>query len=468
MEDDKKRRRRRRLAGFGVCCFPFLIAIILISTLVPTLAFRSTTDDTNSTNVTTTMIDTTTSSSGTTGGTTTSGPTTTTAVETTSPAFSNPVYRFFSSNMMDYSQSKNKFVNFNFTIDELPIKLVVTQTDVMGVVDWQTKHPVFPNYMTFASISLAWNCLTIDQNTNDIYIVTLCHNASSPSPNATTFCMFKFDTNGIFKWQTYLSNGVLVHSGRFLIHNQYIYYAKGNAILATTPMLVFKIDTITGNVVNVTSVSSGCPGNIRTGRPELLNDNVTLIFLSTTFPSPFRYCVIRTDLNLNVQSSILGDVLPTLSADILNNIINKTDGSFYAISPDYFTYYNTSANLIFSNISTNSSRVYIPGPNPSSIDESFVKHNGAYYAVVTFRVIPTSISPQTVTLQLLKVVLENNTAQLGPEILLQTYPTYANLSIAERYTYTTPTIYNGNYLAFLNYTDIPTVNYGISQLLITF
>ena len=119
MEDDKKRRRRRRLAGFGVCCFPFLIAIILISTLVPTLAFRNTTDDTNSTNVTTTMIDTTT-----TGGTTT-------AVGTTSPTFSNPVYQFYSSNMMDYSQSKNKFVNFNFTIDELPIKLVVTQTDVM-------------------------------------------------------------------------------------------------------------------------------------------------------------------------------------------------------------------------------------------------------------------------------------------------------------------------------------------------
>lgn len=168
MEDDKKRRRRRRLAGFGVCCFPFLIAIILISTLVPTLAFRSTTDDTNSTNVTTTMIDTTTSSYTTTGSSTT-------AVGTTSPTFSNPVYQFYSSNMMDYSQSKNKFVNFNFTIDELPIKLVVTQTDVMGVIDWQTKYPVFPNYMVHSQLNLFRNCLTIDQNNNDIYIVTLCY-----------------------------------------------------------------------------------------------------------------------------------------------------------------------------------------------------------------------------------------------------------------------------------------------------
>lgn len=275
--------------------------------------------------------------------------------------------------------------------------------------------------------------------------------------------MFKFDTNGVFQWQTYLSTGIPDHSSRFLIHNQYIYYTKSSS--PTYPYRVFKIDTITGNVVNVTSVSSGYPGNVRTGRPELLNDNATLIFVSYTAPV-FRYCVIRTDLNLNVQSSILGDLLLN-SNNIQNFIVNKTNGSFYALGPDYFTRYNASANLIFSNIAGNSSRIYIPGPNPSSIDESFVKHNGAYYSIVTFRVIPVSIIPQTVTLQFLKVVLENNTAQLGPEILLQSYPSYTDLSNA-RFTYTTPTIYNGNYLAFLNYTDIPAANYGISQILITF
>lgn len=452
MEKDKK----RRAFGFGWCCSCSLIVFIAIVTLgsvlpVVLIPREIIVNDTTTTIPTSVLT------------TSNPSPTTSTSLPTTSPSTTVPGVTpppiFIISNIVEYSYPKNKFIRMNYTMNEIPISLVVYQESISGVVDWTTKIPCFNTLPITYFVSHTVTIDTIDQS---ILVNALCLNFTA---NMTFPHTFKFDTNGNLLWRTQLSPAVL----SFFYSGSYRSTIIGNDIIFAYGVSSFsggiiKIDKSNGNILNLknqTQLASFCTNFSNYNLESVTRmENNTLLHHIVKFitTSQSQFCLVYTDLNFNLIRIVEGNYF-TLNTIFTSKeyYFNTTDGSHTAINTPQATTgffemvkYNSSGSFISNyNVPVFSDRLY--GRDPYSQRYPFVFYNGFHYSMIGWLRLG-NVLPQTQTTQMAKYDFINNNFQFGPDILLATYPSVGGpLGIARNaYYFTSPQLLN-NSLVFAAY-----------------
>lgn len=449
--------KRRRRFGFGLCCSLFgLIAIVVLGSVLPVVLIPISTTSNETTLVTTTSIVPTTTE-----GTTTYIVPTTTVVPTTSPIFTPSFFQF--SNIVEYSFPKNKFIRMNYTQNEIPISLVVYQESEFGMVDWETKIPCF-NISTPIS-GFNGNKVTIDTSDQSILVNALCLNFTA---NMTFSHTFKFDTNGNLLWRTQLPTRQNTFSERNIISGNNIFFIQTFPTFFTTYALL-KLDKISGTILNLqndTYFSSFC-NNIPAAEFyirafSLMENNTLFVYMQRdlALPASDSFCSVFIDQNYNFVRRIQADY-PSSTTRYINFYLNTTNGGHTLYLADIqMIKYDGNGNLVANfDLPNPPGRLYLQAL--SNLRYELVFYNGFHYMMVGWRSTPGSTVPYNQTIQLGKYDFINNIAQLGPDILIASFPN-STTYFRDFYFLTSPQLFN-NSLLLAGYQGTSVTRYQFKQ-----
>lgn len=322
IEEDKRRRRR------GLFFFLLFSGIVLLGSLLPVLLVNEpvsiNTTETSTSTETITSTQTSTSTPTSTSTQTSTSTETTTSFNTVNPA-PNPFIMAISDNYIDLDNQENRFVYLNYSFLNPIIYLNVIKQDKMGNLIWRTEFPCLYNPIP---ASLNNGMVTIDQDTHEVYVFTLCLNFTT---NMTKSYALKLSQTGSLIWTKELDQFPFddVPSPRATIFNNTVYFFKSG--MTPVEISYWGLNKNDGTRLYNTSLYNNC-GNTYITTPNIFfivnrpaystivrNNSIHVVtyfmYFGSYYPPPpnssdltnfynHRYCVrnFNSDLSLNYQN----------------------------------------------------------------------------------------------------------------------------------------------------------------------